>query len=122
MTKKHLWEIDHPYYCSESNYYAGGYEQPHEHYGSWNDFVEAWGNADMDMNLLFRWDWRKADPKEQRWGNPKDQLLLFWMGQRKGRYMWSTVDITDADEAAVISFLRPRWEHMKALWEGINHD
>lgn len=116
---KHLWEIDHPYYCNEGNYFARGGEQPHFHFDSWDDFMAEFGDSDMDMNLVFRWDWRKADPEEKHWGNPKDQLLIFFMGQRKGEYLWSTIDITDADEPGVIAFLKPRWEYLKLMWEGI---
>lgn len=115
---KHLWEIDHPYYCNEGNYYASG-EQPTASYDSWEEFFSAEGDADFDMNLLFRWDWRKADPEEKNWGNKHDVLLLFWMGQRKGLYRWTEVQVTDADEPAVREWLTERWKHMQLLWEGI---
>lgn len=29
---KRLWEVEHPYYCNEGNYYAPGRDQPHQHY------------------------------------------------------------------------------------------
>jgi hypothetical protein len=115
----HLWEIDHPYYCNEGNYFARSADQPHEEYESWADFFEAEGDSDFDMNLLFRWDWRKADPEEKNWGNPTDVLMLYWIGQRKGLYRWTTVRITDADEPAAKAWLAERWAYLKVLWEGI---
>jgi hypothetical protein len=58
MTERHLWEVDHPYYCTEGNYYSNGC---HSTYDSWADFVEEANGWDLDMNLLFRWDWRKPE-------------------------------------------------------------
>jgi hypothetical protein len=113
----HLWEINHPYYCNEGNYYATG--QPTEKYESWADFFDAEGDSSFNLNLVFRWDWRKADPNGENWGNETDILLIFWMGQRKGLYRWSEVQVTDADEAAVKEWLHKRWLHLQHLWQGI---
>lgn len=120
MTAKRLWEINHPYYCNEGNFYARGDDQPHMEYSSWASFLEEEGDNDFDMNLLFRWDWRKADPKGEEWGNKTDVLMLFWMGQRKGLYRWTTVNVTDADEPEVKKWLAARWAHLRKLWEGIS--
>jgi hypothetical protein len=120
MTKatKHLWEIDHPYYCNEGNYYTS--ESIETEYESWSDFFEDQGDADFDMNLVFRWDWRKADaPDKEEWGIDHDTLLIFWMGQRTGLYRYSTVKVTDADEPAIKEWLTKRWQHLVFLWEGI---
>lgn len=113
----HLWEIQHPYYCNEGNYYAPGRDQPTMTYESWAEFIESEGDSDLDMNLLFRWDWRKADPEGKAWGNECDVLLLFWMGQRKGLYRWTEVHVNDADEEAVKTWLTGRWQYLKLLWE-----
>ena len=52
---RHLWDFDHPYYCSESNYYSN---EPGQTWESWVDFVnEGMYDSDPDLNLLFRWDW-----------------------------------------------------------------
>jgi hypothetical protein len=111
---KHLWEVHHPYYCADSNYYAPGMEQPVERYDSWPHFLEAEGDSDFDMNLLFRFDWKKADEDNEQ---SHDILWLFWMGQRKGLYRWSEVSITDDDELSVMEWLRKRFDHIKLLWE-----
>src|SRR4030066_677231 len=87
--KKHLWEVDHPYYCEQGNYYSNRDDGTHS--SSWGEFMQEFKDADFDMNLLFRWDWL---PKE-RDGNNKPvwnddiyyrdgELVVFWMGQRKG--------------------------------------
>lgn len=107
---KHLWEINHPYYSSDSNYFKQGVGQ---HYPSWREFATEWEDNDLDLNLLFRWDWQAADEDED------EQLKLFYILQRKGLYMPITVSVTAADEDAVRAYLAPRWERMKLLWEGI---
>jgi hypothetical protein len=54
----HLWEIDHPYYCAEGNYFKTG---QHSTWDSWQAFAEdtVFTTGDRDLNFLFRWDWRK---------------------------------------------------------------
>jgi hypothetical protein len=114
----HLWEAHHPYYCNEGNYYAPGMDQPFQEYESWADFIDEEGDGDMDYNLLFRFDWeKKSDDNEQE----HDLLKLFWMGQRKGLYRWTTIQITDDDEPAVKEWLTIRWQYLMRLWEGIAH-
>jgi hypothetical protein len=116
----HLWEVKHPYYCNEGNFFAS--ESVGSEFKSWAKFIEEFGDADMDMNLLFRWDWREGEeyglgPFTGDVNYRNGRLLVFWMGQRKGLYQYSTVEVCRADESAVIEYLRPRWEHMRLLWE-----
>ena len=119
---KHLWECDHDYYCSESNFYARDNEQPFASYKSLVEFLVEHGDADMDWNLLFRWDWKEEDPETgERNYNGDDyyrngRLLLFFMAQRKGLYFWNEVQVCRADEAEVIKYLTPRWTHLQKLW------
>lgn len=122
----HLWEVDHPYYCEESNYFAAGDRQPISEYPSWAAFGDEDTNSDMDLNLLFRWDWKpteyvdnedlpafhaKYDDNYRAYN-----LYLFWMGQRKGLYRCSIVQVCRADERAVIEFLQPRLNRLISLW------
>jgi len=117
---KHLWEVNHSYYCNEGNYYAA--ESVGAEYRSFADFLAKEGDSDMDYNLLFRWDWseQSEDDAPSFNGDPyyrNGNLLLFWMGQRKGLYRYSKVSVCRADEPAVTAFLRPRMEHLARLWE-----
>lgn len=118
----HLWEADHAYYCSESNYYAPGREQPAGSYRSWGKFVAAEGASDPDMNLLFRWDWREGGDWERGSEFNGDihyrngVLLLFWMGQRKGLYRWTEVEVCRADEPAIREWLQTRLDYLASLW------
>ena len=45
--------IDHDYYASDSNYYSN---DATGHYNTWADFYEEFKDADIDMNLVYRWD------------------------------------------------------------------
>lgn len=85
--EKRLWEVNHPYYCNEGNYYAPGREQP------------------VSVH-------KKGD---DHYRNGK--LFIFWMGQRKGLYRWSEIEICRADEPAARKWLEARFKHMLKLWE-----
>lgn len=116
---KHLWEVEHEYYCNEGNYYAS--ESVEASYRSFADFLAEEGDSDMDYNLLFRWDWKEGGDEDSIAFNGDEHyrngtLILFWMGQRKGLYRFSTVSVCRADEPAVLAFLGPRWEHLRKLW------
>jgi hypothetical protein len=121
----HLWEVDHPYYCNEGNFYAPGNDQPCDSHKSWADFLADYNYADFDLNLVFRFDWVEGEDHDLPAynGDPyyrNGHLKIFWMGQRKGLYRWSTVEVCRADEEAVLAFLKPRWEHLKKLWEPVS--
>lgn len=120
-----LWEADHSYYCNEGNYYAPGRDQPVARYKNWAEFLAEEGDSDLDYNLLFRWDWRESED----WGHGTEfngdenyrngVLLLFWMGQSKGLYRWTEIEVCRADGPAVRQFLQARFDHLKKLWEPV---
>lgn len=123
---KHLWEIDHPYYCSEGCYYVPGTQwgDVHAEWLSWAAFLEEWGDVDPDYNLLFRWDWKRANPADYEWERerdpeftmPADTLSLFFYLQRKAKPFSHEIQVTEADEAAVREWLGVKAEHMRRLW------
>ena len=124
---KHLWEIDHPYYCNEGCFYTPGtrFHEVHQEIASWADFMDSWADADEDYNFLFRWDWKRSDPADYEWEReenpafelPGDTLQLFYMLQRKAKPMSVFVKVNEEDEAAVTEFLRGKAEYMRKIWE-----
>jgi hypothetical protein len=110
-----LWEIEHPYYCHDSNFHS---PNCNHRYGSWDSFLETFVHDDVDMNLLFRFDWDERPEEsdtEERHGNAT--LSLFFMEQRIGAYLIRSIDVSRSDEPAVLKFLRPRFQHMLELWQ-----
>ncbi|WP_329615635.1 hypothetical protein OG244_23260 [Streptomyces brevispora] len=95
-----LWEIEHPYCAAEGNHYKTGL---HNLFSSWAEFTETtFYGGDRDMNLLYRWDWRK--PGRHDWDGT-ETLLLFFIFQRKAIACSAEIPITEADEDAVRSWL-----------------
>lgn len=119
--KTHLWEYVHPYYCEMQNFRARVSEGCSTHYESWQDFLGAWGDTDLDYNLLFRWDWLAkrdddGEPVAPLTGNGGEMRLCFML-QRKGDYRCATVtNMREEDEPSVVKFLTERAQHMRSLW------
>lgn len=117
---KHLWEYDHPYYCMEGNFFKPG---QHALFGSWREFADdtLFASGDRDLNLLVRWDWiswqRHPDP-DLRSEDP-DNLLLFFVLQRKAILCSAGIAVTDDDEPAVLRFLEECAKTMAAIWEPV---
>ena len=117
MNGKHLWEVDHPYYMNEGNYYKAGEISSYETFA---DFLAEWGDEDLDYNRIHRFDWQNwqelddsADVKPEGTGT----LQLFYVMQRKARLYSVDIKVTAEDEPAVIEFLKPHYERERAIWE-----
>lgn len=119
---KHLWEYDHPYYCEEGNYLASPVKHANldcwAEYESWQAFFEDWGDTDPDLNLVFRWDWHAWHlecPEDEP--EPRHELKVFFMLQRKAFNKSVTIAVTEDDELAVREWLQERAQTMAAIWE-----
>lgn len=113
---KHLWEVEHSYYCEE------GGESTTYRYRCLAEFMAKMEDADMDYNLLIRWDWREGAGWDLGEYNGDDnyrhaKLHLYFMHQRHGVKSTSIIDVCRADEPAIIEYLRPRIVHLMALWQ-----
>lgn len=104
----HLWDVDHPYYCAEGNYFETG---QHTRWDSWQEFAEdtVFVTGDRDLNLLFRWDWQRDGDRHT--------LLLFFVIQRKGFNCSQEIAVTEADEPAIRTWLTECAQTMRATWE-----
>jgi hypothetical protein len=95
----------HAYHCCTNN---------HEYWDSWSAFLEEFDDADLDMNLVFRWDW---DPALPDWnGLEHDTLRVFIVQQRKGRICEHLVRVTADDEPSIRVFLVKHLQHLQKLW------
>jgi hypothetical protein len=104
----HLWEVDHPYYWAEGNYYKNGCHTVVE---SWDEFYDEVKGWDADLNLLVRWDWRSANE------DGPATLSTYWVGQRKASLWSMECPVSAVDEFAVVTWLRPRLAKLLSLWE-----
>ncbi len=123
MTEQHLWEVEHPYYCSEDNYFSNDCTAS---YKSWAEFLENEGDSDPDINLVFRWDWESPrkegnDPESPiKWQGDESyrdsRLVVFCVGQSKGFFRSVSVEVCRADEPAIKEWLMSRFHHLLKLW------
>jgi hypothetical protein len=121
-TEPHLWEVDHPYYATEGNYYAKPGER-HEEYSSWRSFTGSGFHAgDRDLNLLYRWDWFSPTrhPDLSMRGTGVDYLALYFILQRKAIACSVNVRINDEDEPDVREWLAKCAAKVAAIWDPIN--
>lgn len=106
----HLWEVDHPYYCSESNWYSN---EARLRFDCWADFVDGFGDSDLDMNHVFRWDWEED----------RRCLKIFMMKQRKGLFQPIEIyGMTADDEEQVRVYLTKHWENILLMWYPIKEE
>lgn len=114
--RKHLWECDHPYMCKERNYFTT--KNTTVEFKSFANFIESMGNSDLDMNLLFRWDWEENEiAQDDNYRN--GTLSIFFMAQRMGFHFCHKIDVCRNDEDAVMEFLKVRLQHLMKLWDGV---
>lgn len=120
MTEKHLWESNHSYYCTESNYYSN--ESHTTEFKSFKDFLDEWGDADMDYNLLFRWDWKIDEDisKNEDENYRSSTLKIYFMMQKKGYINSCFIQVCKNDEKQIKEYLKKSWDHLKELWNPIS--
>lgn len=115
MKLKHL-AVNHPYYCSESNFYSN---EPALKFPDIPAFLQEFGgdDCDIDMNLCFRWDVTpntNDDNKED--GSYHAQVFL--IHQRKGIFRPIYIEsITEADVDAFVAYLKPHKERLLQNWK-----
>ena len=111
MTLEQL-AIDHPYYCSDNNYYSNDCFFEHD---EWAEFFTEMGDIDKDYNLLFRWD---IKPKEDVTGY---YMQLFFMQQRQGRFVIHQIsNIQENNIPQIMEYLTGYYELLQRIWEPIS--
>lgn len=90
-------------------------------YPSWLDFITEWSTeedpVDKDYNHLFRYDLDNAVDEDGIDIPDKFELRLFFMLQRKGRYLPVVVEnVEEKDMEQITEFLEGYWEYMKGQW------
>lgn len=111
MTLQEL-SVDHDYYASENNYYSNDVTQ---HYYCWDDFYSEMHDADVDLNLVFRWDIWKEDDSD--WYSMQISIIQ----QRKGIYAPFLIDkVEEKDVPEIEVFLKPHFEKLITIWQPLS--
>lgn len=114
---KELASANHPYYCSESNYYSN---EASMHFDAMTDFLDAFEGADVDMNLCFRWDVKERMNDDHTAGTGLYWAEIFLMLQRKGKFMPCTIRSIEEHEVGRLErYLKMHAETLCEMWNPI---
>lgn len=118
MLKK-LAEVDHPYYASDNNYYTNDWPEEHD---TMTDFLDEFEDADIDMNLVYRWDITPYDgyhTDKVIEGKYRAQVTI--IGQRKGIFGPHIIEsITEDEVERFVAYITKHWEHLQKIWAPIS--
>lgn len=111
-TEKKLFEVSHPYYCADENHLTNDAGQT---FDSWEEFLAEYGDADLDWNLVFRFDWvRPGDGFDDV---KTEALKIYFLQQRRGHFIPVRIlGIKREDEPAIRAWLLERYQHLQSLW------
>jgi hypothetical protein len=111
-----LWEVKHPYYMHEGNFYSRGC---HTDFESAEELISEWGDSDMDYNYVVRWDWLEGDLKD--YSGDDDEIIgsfkIQIVGQRKALLLSAACPVCRNDEPALRKFLEPRAAYVAEMWQ-----
>lgn len=106
--------VDHPYYCSDSNYYSNA---PSMYFKTMGAFLKEFEDADIDYNLCFRWDVEEKDED----GGSGYSAKVFIMCQRKGIFMPITIeDFPESDVERFLAYATKHWNRLVRMWNPIS--
>jgi hypothetical protein len=113
-----LFESDHPYYMTEGNYYSNNC---HTEWECLDLFLSEYGDADVDRNLVVRWDWREGEDWDLAAHNGSDtdriaRLVVQIIHQRKARLVSHEIKVCRADEPEARAFLLKHAERLAENW------
>lgn len=101
--------IEHDYYCEDKKL---TYDQREEFY-SWDQFYDEYNDADIDMNLIFRWDIFKNEKFINDY-----TLKLYVIRQRRGIFELITVrNIKNENVPLIIELLSRHKEKLDKIWK-----
>jgi len=103
-----ITETNHPYYCSGSNFFSNGTAGLFQ---TVSEFLDAFENLDIDMNLCFRFDIGIHDD-----GNMYAELFLIL--QRKGIFksIHCVSYSPETESARLEEYLKKHYDVLMAMW------
>ncbi|WOL24713.1 hypothetical protein [Vibrio phage PG216] len=106
--------VDHPYYCADCNYYS---REAGATYDTMKEFLDEFEDADVDYNLVFRWDVKPILDDEHDKPTGEFYAEVFIMQQRKGIFAPFYIrSITEDDVPRFVEYLKPHKERLEEIW------
>lgn len=106
--------LEHPYYCSENNFYS---LEPKERFSTVSDFLDEFEEADVDMNLVFRWD-IKSNINDNSAKIEGYYMEIFMILQRKGIFKPIFIESIKEDEVPrLLKYLERHKEVIDKFWK-----
>lgn len=105
--------VDHDYYASDDNHYSN---DAVGRYNTWIDFYEDFKDADIDLNLVYRWDVYKRESSEEYY------MKIVMILQRKGIYMPIHIkSVENKDVEQILKFMKPHFEKLLKIWQPMSN-
>lgn len=107
--------VKHSYYCSTSNYYSN------EETGVWDsmtEFLNEFEDADIAMNLVFRWDIFEIESNNPEYPSNRYRAEVFIIAQREGIFMPQIIhSINQSEMERFTVYLQKHMDHLFDLWQ-----
>lgn len=111
--KHRLLDQNHDYYCSDSNYYSN---EGSMEFVTLADFLDQFEDADIDMNLCFRWDILKYEETDEHYHG-----IIHLMLQRKGIFRPCSIERVDEESLDRFQeYLEKHYAKLQNLWSPIS--
>ena len=79
-------------------------------YQTFDDFYDDFSTADINWNLIFRWDVKRRET-----GSCFCELHM--LQQRKGAYTPILIEeLREKDEIELLDFLQAHWDYLQDIW------
>jgi hypothetical protein len=103
-------QTEHPYYSCDNNFYS---HEAREDFESVSDFLDEYEDADIDMNLCFRFDIKEEDESPG-----KLYVEIFHIKQRKGIYfpMRCKTYNPETEGERLKAYLKTHFDHLQKMW------
>jgi len=112
--------LDHDYYCSKRNFYSN---EPSESFETMTEFLDQYEDADVDMNLCFRWDIHNRSEDEEGKKAGRYCAEVFIMMQRKGIFKPCQIQHVNEEEITRFKkYLDKHWKTLQQIWAPVSGD
>lgn len=110
--------VDHSYFCSMQNAFNSQIGLTFE---NWESFFKEWGEYDLDLALLFRWDIKERSDEVDQLKFGKFYMELFLLKQKRGVFVPIYIrSVVEENVDEITTYLNTRYIHIHQLWQPIS--